>query len=187
MLRRSELEWFYQGGADHLFPDAWEHYLEPIPEVERGDLMSAYYRRLTSDDEGLRRKAARAWSIWEGSTSYLHQNLDHIARTGEDEFAEAFARIECHYFVNRGFFDGDGVLLDGVDLGSLGDRAMREQRRKIQLVFQDPLSSLNPRKTIRQIMEALPIGRAVRIITPVGFYQILDGQAQALDVQRAGS
>jgi proline iminopeptidase len=115
MLRRSELEWFYQGGADQLFPDAWEHYLAPIPEVERGDLMSAYYRRLTSDDPAVRRAAARAWSIWEGSTSYLVQDLDHIARTGEDEFAEAFARIECHYFVHGGFFETDGQLLQNVD------------------------------------------------------------------------
>ncbi|MDA1221504.1 MAG: prolyl aminopeptidase [Planctomycetota bacterium] len=115
MLRRSELEWFYQGGADQLFPDAWEHYLEPIPEVERGDLMSAYYRRLTSEDALVRRAAARAWSIWEGSTSYLVQDLSHIARTGEDEFAEAFARIECHYFVHGGFFETDGQLLQNVD------------------------------------------------------------------------
>lgn len=115
MLRRSELEWFYQGGADQLFPDAWEHYLAPIPEVERGDLMSAYYRRLTSDDADVRRAAARAWSIWEGSTSYLVQDLDHIAHTGEDAFAEAFARIECHYFVHGGFFETDGQLLQNVD------------------------------------------------------------------------
>jgi proline iminopeptidase len=115
MLRRSELEWFYQSGADQLFPDAWEHYLEPIPEVERGDLMSAYYRRLTSDDPNVRRAAARAWSIWEGSTSYLVQDLDHIARTGEDDFAVAFARIECHYFVHGGFFETDGQLLQNVD------------------------------------------------------------------------
>jgi len=115
MLRRSELLWFYQEGASHIFPDAWEHYLAPIPEVERGDLMSAYYRRLTSENAEVRRAAARAWSIWEGSTSYLIQDLDHIAHTGEDEFAEAFARIECHYFVHGGFFEVDGQLLRDVD------------------------------------------------------------------------
>ena len=115
MLRRSELEWFYQGGADQIFPDAWEHYLAPIPEVERGDLMSAYYRRLTSEDAAVRTAAARAWSIWEGSTSYLFQDLEHIARTGEDDFAVAFARIECHYFVNGGFFECDGQILRDVD------------------------------------------------------------------------
>lgn len=115
MLRRAELLWFYQEGASWIFPDAWEHYLEPIPEVERGDLMSAYYRRLTSEDPAVRRRAARAWSTWEGSTSYLIQDLDHIAHTGEDEFAVAFARIECHYFVHGGFFECDGQILRDVD------------------------------------------------------------------------
>jgi proline iminopeptidase len=115
MLRRSELLWFYQQGASHIFPDAWEHYLEAIPEVERGDLMGAYYRRLTSDDPEQRKHAARAWSIWEGSTSYLQQDLEHIAHTGQDEFAEAFARIECHYFVHGGFFEVEDQLLRNID------------------------------------------------------------------------
>tara|TARA_Y100001934_G_scaffold7361_1_gene10002 strand:+ start:3262 stop:4215 length:954 start_codon:yes stop_codon:yes gene_type:complete len=115
MLRRSELLWFYQEGASHIFPDAWENYVAAIPEVERGDLISAYYRRLTSDDDNTRKAAARAWSVWEGSTSYLIQNPDHIAHAGEDDFAVAFARIECHYFVNGGFFEVDGQILRDVD------------------------------------------------------------------------
>jgi len=115
MLRRRELEWFYQHGASEIFPDAWEHYLAVIPEVERGDLLSAYYRRLTGDDEKSRRGAARAWSIWEGSTSYLHQNDDFIGKVGQDEFALAFARIECHYFVNGGFMRTPEQLLEDVD------------------------------------------------------------------------
>src|SRR5690606_36538891 len=115
LLRRSELEWFYQAGADQLFPDAWEQYLEPIPPAERGDLISAYHRRLTSDDPAVRKRAARAWSIWEASTSYLLQNPEHVARSAADEFAEAFARIECHYFVHGGFFDTDGQLLQNVE------------------------------------------------------------------------
>ncbi len=114
MLRRSELLWFYQEGASHIFPDAWEHYLGAIPEVEHGDLMSAYYRRLTSENPDVQKAAARAWSIWEGSTSYLIQDLEHIAHTGEDDFAVAFARIECHYFVNGGFFEIDGQILRDV-------------------------------------------------------------------------
>lgn len=115
MLRREELLWFYQKGASAIFPDAWEKYLSPIPEVERGDLMSAYYRRLTSDDEATRLAAARAWSIWEGTTSLLYVDDDKIAETGVDEFAVAFARIECHFFVNGGFFDAEDQLLQGVD------------------------------------------------------------------------
>jgi proline iminopeptidase len=115
MLRRKELLWFYQDGASHIYPDAWEKYLEPIPEVERGDLMSAYYRRLTSDDEATRVEAARAWSIWEGSTSLLYQDEKKIAETGSDDFAVAFARIESHYFVHGGFFETEDQLLRDVD------------------------------------------------------------------------
>lgn len=115
MLRRWELEWFYQKGCDALYPDAWESYLKAIPEVEHGDLMSAYYRRLTSNDPIERVEAARAWSVWEGATSYLWQDESHIQSSGEDEFALAFARIECHYFVHGGFFEHDDQLLRNVD------------------------------------------------------------------------
>jgi proline iminopeptidase len=115
LLRRKELLWFYQEGASALFPDAWQHYLAPIPEAERGDMMSAYYRRLTSDDPRERLAAARAWSVWEASTSFLLQRPEYIEHAAADEFALAFARIECHYFVNRGFFEVDGQLLRDVD------------------------------------------------------------------------
>ncbi len=115
MLRRWELEWFYQKGADALYPDAWETYLNAIPEAERGDLMSAYHRRLTGPDAETRAQAARAWSVWEGATSFLWQDTAHIASSAEDDFALAFARIECHYFVNGGFFERDGQLLHNVD------------------------------------------------------------------------
>ena len=114
MLRPKELAWFYQEGASHIFPDAWEHYLSPIPDNERGDLIAAYYKQLTSEDAETRLKAARAWSIWEGSTSKLLPNPELIAKTGEDEFAAAFARIECHYFVNGGFFAEADQLLNHV-------------------------------------------------------------------------
>lgn len=115
MLRRWELEWFYQKGCDALYPDAWEAYVEAIPEVERGDLISAYHRRLTSPDPQVRVAAARAWSVWEGATSFLYQDPAHIESNGEDEFALAFARIECHYFVNGGFFAHDDQLLRNID------------------------------------------------------------------------
>src|ERR1700743_3132343 len=115
LLRRSEIEWFYQKGCDAIYPDAFEPYLAHIPPNERGDLIAAYYKRLTSDDPSVRLAAAKTWSVWEGATSYLLQNADYIASTGADEFAIAFARIECHYFVNRGFFDVDDQLLRNVD------------------------------------------------------------------------
>jgi len=111
LLRRWELEWFYQKGCDAIFPDAWEAYVGHIPPGERADLIGAYYRRLTSPDHAVRLAAAKVWSTWEGATSYLRQNPDYIASTGADEFALAFARIESHYFVNGGFFERDDQLL----------------------------------------------------------------------------
>lgn len=115
MLRRKELLWFYQEGCSYLFPDAWEHYLAPIPPAERHDLMAAYYKRLTSDDWGDRQPAARAWSMWEASTSKLLLDPSLLQRFSNDRFAEAFARIECHYFVNKGFFKVDDQLLQNCD------------------------------------------------------------------------
>jgi proline iminopeptidase len=114
-LRQKEIRWFYQEGASFLYPDAWEQYLAPIPEAERDDLLTAYYRRLTSEDRQTRLEAARAWAIWEASTSMLMPNANLVNRFGADEFALAFARIECHYFVNRGFFDRDDQLLHNLD------------------------------------------------------------------------
>ncbi|HET9450635.1 MAG TPA: prolyl aminopeptidase [Aggregicoccus sp.] len=112
LLRKQEIDWFYQRGCSAMFPDAWEGYLAPIPEEERGDLLHAYHRRLTGPDPRVRQEAARAWSVWEGSTSCLLPNADLIARTAGDDFSLAFARIECHYFVNRGFMRSDAQLLE---------------------------------------------------------------------------
>ena len=115
MLRAKELHWFYQDGASAIFPDAWEGYLAAIPEEEHEDLMRAYYRRLTADDPSVRLAAAKAWSVWEASTSFLLPSRDYVSHAGEDAFATAFARIECHYFVNGGFFDHPEQLLRDVD------------------------------------------------------------------------
>ena len=114
LLRRWENEWFYQKGCDALYPDAFEPFVAMIPENERGDMIAAYYKRLTSEDKAVQLAAAKAWSVWEGATSYLLQNADYIASTGADEFALAAARIETHYFVNGGFFDVDDQLLRNV-------------------------------------------------------------------------
>jgi proline iminopeptidase len=111
MLRRWELAWFYQEGASRLYPDAWEQYLAAIPEVERGDLISAYHRRLTSTDEATRLSAARAWSVWEASTSLLVPDEAFIDGHRDPHFALSFARIESHYFVHGGFFDVEQQLL----------------------------------------------------------------------------
>jgi len=115
MLRQKEIRWFYQEGASYIFPDAWEEYVKPIPINERDDLLTAYYQRLTSPDAQIRLEAARAWSIWEASTSRLFPDLDLKQMFGIDAFAEAFARIECHYFINKGFIDPEDKLLLNID------------------------------------------------------------------------
>lgn len=119
LLRKWEIDWFYQDGTSHLFPDAWEKYLAVIPEAERGDLVGAYYRRLTSPDAKVRSEAARAWSQWEGRTSYLLPNESYLSKTGEDAFADAFARIECHYFVNGGWVTGEKALLNPANIARM--------------------------------------------------------------------
>lgn len=115
MIRKKEINWFYQDGTSNIYPDAWEHYIRPIPEDERHDLVAAYYKRLTSNDDSVRIEAAKAWSIWEASTSKLIQSEESIHAFEDAKVAEAFARIECHYFTNRGFFDTDEWLLENVD------------------------------------------------------------------------
>jgi proline iminopeptidase len=114
LCRPKEIRWFYQEGASAIYPDAWEHYVKVIPEAERADLLGAFHRRLTSDDEAVRLEAARAWSVWEGSTSKLYPDEDFIAHFGDPQFALAFARIECHYFMNNAFFETDNYLIENV-------------------------------------------------------------------------
>jgi len=110
MLRKKEIDWFYQHGASELFPDRWQHYLQPIPVNERGDMLSAYHKRLTSDDETTRLQAARAWSVWEGTTSTLLPNEGIAAAFDSEHMALSLARIECHYFVNGGFMEEDQLI-----------------------------------------------------------------------------
>jgi len=116
LLRKWEIDWFYQdpGGAASLFPDLWEEYVSAIPQDERADMVRAYHKRLTSDDPQVLRKVAKSWSIWEGATSFLRLNPEYVAKFQEDEYAAAFARIECHYFINRGFFRTDSQLIEDV-------------------------------------------------------------------------
>jgi proline iminopeptidase len=114
LCRPKEIDWFYQSGASAVFPDAWEHYLKVIPESERGHMLEAYHRRLTSEDETVRLEAARAWSIWEASTSKLFPSQNLIDAFGDPHMALSLARIECHYFMNNAFFDTDNTLIENV-------------------------------------------------------------------------
>ncbi len=115
LLRKAELDWFYQEGCSWIFPEAFESYLAPIPAAERRDMIEAYYRRLTAADRETQIAAARAWSVWEGTTLSLIHDADRIARFADARYALAFARIECHYFFNKGFFRCDGQLIQDAD------------------------------------------------------------------------
>ncbi|MSY80285.1 MAG: prolyl aminopeptidase [Actinobacteria bacterium] len=113
MLRPSELRFFYQDGASHIFPDAWEGFLAPIPVDEQDDLIAAYHRRLFGENREELLTCALAWAEWERATCMLDPDQG-ASEPGPQP--EAFARIENHYFVNGGFFDSDTQLLDRVDL-----------------------------------------------------------------------
>ena len=111
LCRSEEIQWFYQEGCSFIYPDRWERYLAPIPPEERHDLVSAYYRRLTSEDPAVRLEAAKAWSGWEGSALKLVPDEDVILDFEDDHKAVAIARIECHYFMNRIFLESENQLL----------------------------------------------------------------------------
>lgn len=114
LITQAEIQWFYQEGASRLFPDSYDRYIKPIPEAERGDLLTAFYTRLTGEDYAARIEAAKAWACWEGETITIQGPTSRPKRFEEDDFADAFARIECHYFYNKGFFETDGWLLDQI-------------------------------------------------------------------------
>lgn len=113
-LRRAELEWFYEGGAAALFPDLWEAFVAPIPVLERSRMIEAYHRRLFDPDPKVHEPAAIAWTTWEASTVTLTPDAEQIAAMTEPRTAVAFARIENHFFVHRGWWD-EGQLIAGVD------------------------------------------------------------------------
>lgn len=112
LCRPQEIQWFYQNGASRIFPELWQDYLVPIPQEERGDMVSAYYKRLTGNDELARMSAAKAWSIWEGRTATLKQNKNVINHFGSPHTALSLARIECHYFKNDSFLAENQILRD---------------------------------------------------------------------------
>lgn len=112
LLTQAEMDWYYQFGVSELFPDKWERFLAPIPEAERGDIMAAYRKRLTSGDRAVQIEAALAWSQWEGQTITLLPEPSTSDVFGEDEFALAFARIENHYFTHKGWLAENQLLRD---------------------------------------------------------------------------
>ena len=119
LCRPQEIQWFYQDGANRLAPDAWVDYEKIIPKEERHDMLSAYHRRLVSDDPQVRLAAAKAWSIWEGSTSTLKPNHELVAHFGNEKVALAMARIETHYFMNECFLRENQLLEEAYRLENI--------------------------------------------------------------------
>ena len=112
MLRKKELDWFYQDGASRVFPEAWEGFLKPISKKNHDNLMDAYYRIFKSNDDKAKMEAAIAWSRWEGSVSTLSHKPEMITSYSESKFALAFALIENHYFINKGFLENENQLIE---------------------------------------------------------------------------
>ena len=119
LCRPVDLLWFYQSGASRLFPDYWDDFIQPIPEDERHDMMSAYYRHLTSDNQIQQMTAAKAWSLWEGRTATLRPNQEVVDSFTEPHRALSLARIEAHYFVNNAFLEENQILRDAHKLANI--------------------------------------------------------------------
>jgi proline iminopeptidase len=170
LVRDKELRWFYQNGTSEMFPDAWEEYLKPIPPAERGDLIAAYHKRLTSSDRDTRLTACKAWSIWEGFTSGMFQRMDDVKNSfGDEKFAEAFARIECHYFVNKGFFESESWLLD----------QCHKIRNIPTVIVQGRYDVICPMVSAWELHKALPQSELF-IIPDAGHSAFEEGNARAL-------
>jgi len=112
LCRKREIDWFYQEGASRMFPDAWQEFSKPIPKDQRHDMVSAYYIRLTGDDELARMAAAKAWSVWEGRTATLKHSKAVLNHFGNPHTALSLARIECHYFMHNSFLEDNQLLRD---------------------------------------------------------------------------
>ncbi|KAH9441483.1 hypothetical protein MJO28_015488 [Puccinia striiformis f. sp. tritici] len=170
-LRRAELEFFYQGpGTNFIFPEYWEDYVSIIPEEERKDMIKAYYKRLTSEDVKVRSEAAKRWSVWECSTSRLIIDPEYIKKANEDDFADKFARIECHYFVNGGWMR-DGQLLEKEEVDKI--------RHIPAVIVQGRYDCVCPAKTAYELHQVWPEAE-FKIIPSSGHSAKEDGIAHEL-------
>lgn len=171
LARRAEIDWFYQNpwGTAAIYPDRWQQYESVIPVRERHDMVRAYYRRLTSPDPRIRARAARAWAIWEAATSHLRENRGHVATFKRARSAEAIARIECHYFVNRAFFRRDGELL----------RRAKRIRRIPGVIVQGRYDVLCPVRSAWDLHRAWPEAE-LRIVGDAGHSAFEPGTAREL-------
>jgi proline iminopeptidase len=170
LARKSDDAYFYQdpNGTAALFPDRWEAFVATIPPRERGNLVRAYYRRLTSRNRKTAQRAARAWSVWEGATGHLLPSRTEIASAARIRFATMLARIECHYFVNRCFLR-EGQLLDGI--GAI--------RRIPAVIVQGRYDVICPMRGAWDLHRAWP-GAKLRIVDDAGHSAFEPGTAREL-------
>ncbi|QEO15045.1 prolyl aminopeptidase [Agromyces intestinalis] len=172
-LRRSELDWFYEGGASAIFPDLWEDFIAPVPVLERTHLIEAYGRLLQDPNPEVHQSAAIAWSRWESSTITLLPQVETIAKFTSPEYATAFARIENHYFRHGGWWDEGQLIRDASRL-----------RRIPAVIVQGRYDMCTPMMTAWDLHEAWPEAE-LRIIGDAGHAfdepGILDALIEATD------
>ncbi len=154
LLRKEELKWFYQDGSSRIFPEAWQEFVEIIDENERDDLMGAYHRIFNSDDKAKKLAAAIAWTKWEASTISLSYNPATVEEMSDPEFALAFALIENHYFINKGWFKNENQLIENIDI----------IRTIPSVIVQGRYDAVCPMKTAWELSEAWP--EAEMVVAP---------------------
>ena len=154
LLRKEELQWFYQDGSSRIFPEAWQEFVEIIDENERDDLMGAYHRIFNSDDKAKKLAAAIAWTKWEASTISLSYNPATVEEMSDPEFALAFALIENHYFINKGWFKNENQLIENIDI----------IRSIPSVIVQGRYDAVCPMKTAWELSKAWP--EAEMVVAP---------------------
>lgn len=112
LCRDQDIQWFYQQGADRVYPDYWKSFVKPVPESKRGNMVQAYYDILCSDNEIARMAAAKAWSVWEARCSTLEPSMGIVQHFNNPHVALALARIEAHYFAHGSFLEENQILRD---------------------------------------------------------------------------
>lgn len=164
-----ENAWAFQDGANRIFPEAWAAFRDLIPAGERHDMVGAYYRRLTSDDAELQRRAAKAWAVWEASACCLIPNAEYIAKSGKDKYAVAIARLECHYIINGAFLEDEGQIL----------RQMPRIRHLPGTIVQGRYDMVCPMESAWALHEAWPEAE-LRIVPDAGHIAYEPGIAKEL-------
>lgn len=169
LLRQKELNWFYQEGASYLFPDSWRNFRDHIPLDERSNLLAAYHKRLNDKDPSVQKAAAREWSLWELRTSKLFVDHSAIEDQATEDFLLAFARIETHYFKNKGFFDSEDFVFKNLD----------KIRNIPSTIVQGRYDVVCPIESAFELHEAWPEARYI-VIPDAGHSAFETGIARAL-------